>query len=140
MTLLAWNPVVLYVTLGNGHNDVTIVFCMLAAVWALIHRHYTLTILALVIGALFKFIPVLLPAAGLIALRNLSNLRARLHFLVVTTLSTLALIALAYGPFWYGIGTLDLGWRVRLFTASLPAFFLYMATANAGQRAGRFHR
>ena len=124
VTLLAWNPVVLYVTLGNGHNDITIVFCMLAAVWALIHRRYTLTVLALVMGALFKFIPVLLlPAAGLIALRNLPNTRARLRFLVVTTLSSLVLIALAYGPFWYGIETLDMSWRVRLFTASLPAFF-----------------
>lgn len=139
VTLLAWNPVVLYVTLGNGHNDITIVFCMLAAVWALIHRRYTLTILALVLGALFKFIPVLLlPAAGLIALRNLPNLRARLHFLVVTTLSTLALITLAYGPFWYGIETLDLGWRTRLFTASLPAFFYTWLQPTLGKEQAAF--
>jgi hypothetical protein len=139
VTLLAWNPVVLYVTLGNGHNDITMVFCMLAAVWALIHRRYTLAILALVLGALFKFVPVLLlPAAGLIALRGLSNLRARLRFLVVTTLSCLALVALAYGPFWYGIETLDMSWRVRLFTASLPAFFYTWLQPTLGQEQAAY--
>lgn len=53
----------------------------------------------------------------------LPNLRARLRFLVVTTLSALALVTLVYGPFWYGIEILDMSWRVRLYTASLPAFF-----------------
>jgi hypothetical protein len=122
VTLLAWNPVVLYVTLGNGHNDIIIVFCILAAVLSLLHHRYTFTILALVLGTLFKFIPVLLlPAAGLIALRKLSNIRARLRFLVVTTFSTLLLLVLAYGPFWYGIEIFDMSRRTRLFTASLPA-------------------
>ena len=122
VTLLAWNPVVLFVTLGNGHNDIVIVFCILTAVLAILHHRYTFTILALVLGALFKFIPVLLlPAAGLIALRNLSHMRARLRFLVVTTLSTLLLLVLAYGPFWYGIEIFDMSQRTRLFTASLPA-------------------
>ena len=124
VTFLAWNPVVLYVTLGNGHNDIILVTCILAAVLALLHRRYTLTILALVLGTLFKFIPaLLLPAAGLIALRNLSDMRARLRFLAVATFASLALIVLAYGPFWYGTEILDMSQRTRYFTASLPAFF-----------------
>ncbi len=122
VTLFAWNPLVLYVTLGNGHNDIIVACCILVAVWALQHRHSTLAIATLVLGALFKFIPVLLlPAAGLIALRHLPNLRARLRFSLVTTIACLGLIVLAYGPFWYGPEILDLGQRTRLFTASLPA-------------------
>ena len=124
VTFLAWNPVILYETLGHGHNDITIVCSMLAAVLAIIHRRYTLAILALTLGGLFKFIPFLLiPAAGLIALRNLSNFRTQVKFLIVTALVTLGLISLAYWPFWYGIEILDLGRRTQLFTASLPAFF-----------------
>lgn len=124
VTFFAWNPVILYETLGNGHNDMALVFCVLATILALLRRRYTLAILALVLGALFKFIPaLLLPAAGLVALRNLPDQRTRLRFLGVTTLFSLVLIALFYGPFWAGIEILDISERTRLFTASLPAFF-----------------
>lgn len=135
VTFLAWNPVILYVTLGNGHNDILIALCLLATVWALLRRHYTLAILALVLGALFKFIPaLLLPAAGLIALRDLPDPRSRLRFLVVTACASLALFVLAYGPFWYGIEILDMSRRARLFTASLPAMLYTWLQPRLGQQ------
>jgi alpha-1,6-mannosyltransferase len=140
VTLLAWNPVVLSVTLGNGHNDITIVFCMLAAVWALIQQRYTLAILALVLGTLFKFIPLLLlPAACLIALRTLPNTRARVRFLGVTTLAVVAVIILTYGPFWYGLETLQgLNRQSLFFTASLPAFFYTWLWPTLGRDQAAF--
>jgi alpha-1,6-mannosyltransferase len=58
--LLAWNPIVLFEIWGNGHNDMAMVFWMLVAALALSRRRYTLATLALVAGALVKFIPVLL--------------------------------------------------------------------------------
>jgi hypothetical protein len=130
---LAWNPVVLYETLGNGHNDIVMVFWILAAAWALLRQRYTLSILSLMAGALVKFVPLLiLPAAGLIALRELGNARARLRFLIVTTFSALLLFALAYGPFWYGIETLGIERRTRLFTASLPAVIYALLQPRMG--------
>jgi alpha-1,6-mannosyltransferase len=140
VTFLAWNPVVLYITLGNGHNDITLVFCTLAAVWALTQQRYTLTILALVLGALFKIIPLLLlPAAGLIALRNLPNTRARVRFLAVTTLTVLVVIILTYGPFWYGLETFQgLSRQSRFFTASLPAFFYTWLWPTMGRDQAAF--
>ena len=124
VTFFAWNPVVLYVTLGNGHNDVAMVLCILLAVLALLQQRYTLTILALVLGALFKFIPLLLiPAAGLIALRSLGDARVRLRFVALSVVGSVALAAVLYAPFWYGPRILDMTARTRLFTASLPAFF-----------------
>ena len=84
-------------------------------------------------GALVKFVPLLmLPAAGLIALRELQNARARLRFLVVTTFSALLLFVLAYGPFWYGIETLGIERRTRLFTASLPAVMYALLQPRMG--------
>ncbi len=72
VVLLAWNPVILVETLGNGHNDIAMIFWVLAAAWALVGGRYTLAVLALVLGALVKFVPVLmLPAAVLIAVREL---------------------------------------------------------------------
>ena len=122
--LLVWNPIILFETFGDGHNDIVMVFWMLAAVWLLLRRRYTLTILALLIGALIKFIPLLLvPAAGLIALRNLSDRRARMRFVAVTGVAGLALIVVAYAPFWQGPAILSIARRGQLFTTSLPAVF-----------------
>jgi hypothetical protein len=122
VVLLAWNPVVLYETIGNGHNDIVMAVWLLAAAWAILKRRYTLAILALLVGVLIKFIPLLLlPVAGLIALRQLPGPRAWLRFLIVTSLAAIALTVVAYGPFWYGLEGLGLDRRAELFTASLPA-------------------
>ncbi|MBI1882480.1 MAG: hypothetical protein HYR94_30265, partial [Chloroflexi bacterium] len=122
VTLLAWNPVVLYETIGNGHNDIAMAIWLLVAAWAILSRRYSLAVVALLLGVLIKFIPLLLiPLVGVIAWRDLPNTPARLRFLTVTTLSAIALIVIAYGPFWYGLEGLGLDRRAKLFTASLPA-------------------
>lgn len=119
---LGWNPVILYETWGNGHNDIVMVFWILVAAWALIGRHHTLAILSLLVGALIKYIPLLmLPAAGLIALRETRTTRRRLRFLVLTGILAGLLVTLSYGPFWYGVETLSIDRRAQLFTTSLPA-------------------
>lgn len=125
--LLAWNPVVLYETWGNGHNDMAMVFWIVAAAWALFERRYTLAILALVAGALFKFIPLLLiPPALALALRDLRTPRQRLAFLAITATLCIGLILLAYAPFWEGARVLNIHRRTQLYTASLPSTIYYL--------------
>jgi hypothetical protein len=120
--LIAWNPVILYETLGQGHNDVAMVFWILLATWWLSRGRRSLAILALVVGALLKFIPLLLiPAAGLVALRSLPRTAARLRFAAVTAISAIALVVLAYAPFWHGPDTVGVERRRNLFTSSVPA-------------------
>jgi hypothetical protein len=120
--LLAWNPLILYETLGQGHNDVVMLFCILGCVGCLACGRYTLAVLALVTGALLKFVPLmLLPVAGLVALRGLPDTRARLRFAFVTSCAAVILVLLAYAPFWSGAETLGLERRRELFTTSLPA-------------------
>lgn len=132
--LLAWNPVVLFETLGHGHNDIVMVFWTLAAIRAMLNRNYTMSILALLGGALVKFIPVLfLPAAGLLALRDLPDNRGRVRFLAVTGVASIALLVAAYGPFWHGMATLGIDRRETLLTTSLPAFIWAWL-----EQAGRF--
>jgi hypothetical protein len=122
VVLLAWNPVILYETLGNGHNDIAMIFWVLVAAWLLLKRRYTLSMLAILVGALFKFMPILmLPAAGLIALRDLPDWPARVRFIAITALCALLLVGLAYAPFWAGPATLSIGRRQQLFTTSLPS-------------------
>ena len=124
--LLAWNPVVLYETWGNGHNDMAMVFWILAAVLALLHHRHTLAILALVVGGLFKFIPILLiPPALVLAWRDLRFSRWRAGFLAITMILSILLVVLAYSPFWEGTRVLNVKGRTRLYTTSLPSMIYY---------------
>ncbi len=136
--LLAWNPLVLVMSLGFGHNDIAMVFWILLSVFCLAHHRYTLSVLSLVMGMLFKFIPLLLlPAAGLIALRAMRGWRSRLRFLLVTTVAAGLLVVLAYAPFWQGFETLGIERRRALLTTSLPAtvYALLEAPLGAGPAA-----
>lgn len=124
--LLAWNPVVLYETWGNGHNDIVMIFWVLAAVWAFTHERYSLAFLALTAGTLVKFIPALLfPAALVLTLRAYPGLRERFLFLLRTGAACLVLAGLLYAPFWFGPESLTVVERTELFTSSIPAVIYY---------------
>ncbi len=117
-----WNPLMLYTTTGNGHNDAVMMLCALLGFYCLTRHHFTLAVLAQVTGALIKFIPALfIPFMLLAAWSALPNLRARLKFLVVTGIAGAALIALSYARFWNG-QFLNLDWRGDLYTTSLSAW------------------
>jgi len=120
--LFAWNPLVIYETAGNGHNDITLAFFIILGVDMLLQQRFTLASLALTAGALVKFIPLLLLPIVLIAgLRAIPTWRKRTIFLAITGLACAALIVLAYLPFWHGGDPLALTRRAGLFTTSLPA-------------------
>jgi hypothetical protein len=132
--LLAWNPLILYETMGQGHNDVVMLFCILGCVGGLACGRHTLAILALVAGALLKFVPLmLLPAACLVSLRGLPGTKARLRFAVVTACAVVILVLLAYAPFWSGAETLGIERRRELFTTSLPAVIHVLLEGPLGE-------
>lgn len=120
--LLGWNPLVLYETWGNGHNDIVMVFWVLLATLLISQKRYSLGVLSLVVGTLIKFIPVLLiPAALLIGYLSLENRRSGVWFSVKTSLASAVLVVIAYIPFWDGMATLSMGRRMGMFTTSVPA-------------------
>jgi hypothetical protein len=122
VVLFAWNPLVIYETAGNGHNDIVMVFCVVLALEALSQRRFTLSALALVGGALIKFIPILLlPLVMAAGLRALSSGRQRVAFVGVTAAACALFVVAAYAPFWRGGDPLSLARRSTLFTTSLPA-------------------
>jgi hypothetical protein len=115
------------------------VFWILLAAWLLAGRRRTLAVLALLAGALIKYIPLLLlPAAIGIALSDLEGLRPRLRYLIVTVVAGMALVYLAYRPFWAGPETLTIERRAQLFTSSLPAITFHLLEPELGKEtAGR---
>lgn len=120
--LLGWNPIVLYETWGNGHNDIAMMFWILLAALLISQKRYSLGVLSLVAGALIKFIPVLLIlAVMLIGYRGLRSLKPRIWFIVKTSLASALLILIAYIPFWNGMATFSIGRRMTMFTTSFPA-------------------
>jgi hypothetical protein len=120
--LLGWNPVLLYETWGNGHNDIAMMFWVLLTALLMSQKRYSLGTLSLVAGTLIKFIPALLiPAAMLISYHSLENLKFRFWFIVKTSLAGALLIMIAYIPFWNGAATFSIGRRMQMFTTSIPA-------------------
>ena len=114
VVLLVWNPVVLFETIGNGHNDIAMMVWVLLAAWCVLKRHYTLAVLALIGGALIKYIPLLLiPIVLALALRDLAGWRTRLRFAAVTSAAAIVLIAATYAPFWHGLETLSIERRAH---------------------------
>ncbi len=131
--LLGWNPVVLYETWGNGHNDIAMIFwVLLAALW-ISRKRYSMATLSLVAGALMKFIPVLLiPAALLVGYRSLDKLKPRLWFLAKTSAAAFVMIAAAYLPFWNGFASLSINRRMEMFTTSIPAVIYRFLNPSLG--------
>jgi hypothetical protein len=120
--LFACNPLVLYETFGHGHNDITLTACLLASVWFMIDRRYTLAILSLVIGALFKHVTLLaIPAALACALVDFKGWKSRIRYLLIAGVASALLVIIAYQPLWIGWGTINLTSRMYMYTTSLPA-------------------
>ena len=131
--LLGWNPVVLYETWGNGHNDIAMIFWVLLAALLISRKQYSLGTLSLVAGTLIKFIPVLLiPAALLIGYHSLESLKSRISFIVKTSLAGAFLIMITYVPFWNGMATISIGRRMQLFTTSIPAVMYWILKPALG--------
>lgn len=131
--LLGWNPVLLYETWGNGHNDIAMMFWVLLAALLISQKRYSWGTLSLVAGTLIKFIPVLLiPAAMLIGYRSFENIKSRVWFIVKTSLAGAVLIMIAYIPFWNGMATFSIGRRMQMFTTSAPAVMYWILKPALG--------
>jgi hypothetical protein len=116
--LFAWNPLVVYLTGGGGHNDTLMTACMLFSVYCLVRRWYVTSTLGALFGALVKFIPILLlPIIGVVALRGLQG-RARLRFVVLSAALGALMLVAVYGPYWTGLETLSIERRGSMFTGS----------------------
>ena len=105
--LWLWSPLALWEIVAIGHNDGLLILSMLLAIWATTHRRHHWAVVALVIGALFKFLPViLLPLVAVHGMRDRNTWLARLRFLIEIVTISIVLIVLAYLPYWEGWKTL----------------------------------
>ncbi len=59
VALFSWCPLVIFDAIGNGHNDIIMMVCVLAAFALMLNRRARLAFALLVIGALIKYVSVI---------------------------------------------------------------------------------
>lgn len=101
--LLAWNPMVLFETSANGHNDIVMMAFTVFALLLVAEGSFTLGPSFLMAAALVKYAPLLLmPLVLVYAASRLENWRDRASYLARTGGVVLVIAAVAYRPFWIG--------------------------------------
>jgi len=115
-----WNPLVLLEVAGNGHNDIVMMFLVLLALAVAQRNLVGPAMLLLFASALIKFVSLLLvPLLALHVLRT-GDRRARV-WTIAGLVAGLAVVALAYLPFWEGLSTLDTARHQSSILANSPA-------------------
>jgi hypothetical protein len=120
LVLFAWNPLVLFELVGNGHNDGLMVGGMLACLLALAYQRPSLGFVFLAVGGLFKYsvlliAPLMIYWIWLQPWPRLMRLRVIAAGAFFSCLLTLAL----YTPFWNGPSTLTFMGRGQYMGRSL---------------------
>lgn len=140
MYLFAWNPLVVYITGGLGRNDLIMVALMAGSIYCLTRRWYVASTVVALLGALVKFIPLLLiPAIAVVALHELSG-RLRVQYIVSSVLLGMLLVMFCYGLFGAGLQSIHLERRARMYTGSVATLarqaFIPLLDHKASDSAG----
>jgi hypothetical protein len=140
--LFAWNPLLQFELVGNGHNDVVMVLFVLLAVYALVAQWRLWVLPLLALAVLTKLPAIALAPVFLIGLwRGPGARQEKIAAVVAGSAIGLALTVALYAPFWAGYDTFFFLSRGNWFTASIPTmlreflrqWFLY---EDAGRLAG----
>ena len=98
LAFLAWNPFIIQTVLVDVHNDIFILFLILASYFFLKRRQYVPSALLLVVGGLIKYVSLLLLPIPLLLLLTYSW-RRRSYSLVMFVLAASLCTVLLYAPF-----------------------------------------
>ena len=135
LLFFAWNPLLLWETAGNGHNDMVMLAYLLLSFYLLVcgGRVMLLAPAALALATLCKFVPILLLPVLLAAIwqqvrpppgtRDRTAWLRAAGWLGLSAAGFVGLLVALYAPFWYGPETVGALARRDLFTASIPNSF-----------------
>jgi hypothetical protein len=101
--LFAWNPLVLLMAVGDGHNDAVMMALVLLAGWWLLRERWALAFGALALSVWVKYVSVLLFPLFLIYVwwRLAPQGRRRLIVLAEVLFVAAGVSVLVVAPFWY---------------------------------------
>lgn len=119
---VAWNPLLLFETAGNAHNDIVMVFFAMASLWALVTRRWLLVFPLLALSVATKYGLVLLGPLMLVWMLRQPDVPKRQ---ILLSLLLGALVGAAvYAPFFQGAATLDAVRRQSGYNTSSPSALL----------------
>ncbi len=113
--LFAWNPLVLFMAVGDGHNDMVMMAMILLATWLLLQERWVLALGTLALSAWVKYVSLtLIPLFALYAWRQLEQEPDRARWIVLgqATLTCVVVTLLVFAPFGDGAGILQIGDRL----------------------------
>ncbi|MEX2446044.1 MAG: glycosyltransferase 87 family protein [Dehalococcoidia bacterium] len=105
----AWNPFVLYRVVGNGHNDLVMMLCVLLGLAAFEQRRWTAGMVAVTLSVLVKYVGLLLAPLFVLYLWQHAGPRWRDRVRAVAEAGAWSALvaALTFLPFWEGLSTFD---------------------------------
>lgn len=125
--LLAWNPLVLFEIVGNGHNDAALVFFVLLAAFFLVKNRPGLVLPLLILSALVKYASIILLPWFLASLwHSRKRMLEKTSILVVNLAFSAVVLGLFLRPFEGGISLSSLVSMEDWFRSS-PATLLMLA-------------
>jgi hypothetical protein len=103
-----WNPLVVMEFAGEGHNDSALIVCVLATLVACATRRPVISVAALSLGVMVKYLPVMFIPALLTHLwrDRLGSGRLALE-IIIGLLICVGIAAILYFPLWVGPKTLQ---------------------------------
>ena len=102
LVALMWNPLVLLETMAMGHNDIFMMFFVLLALWFAVRSCYGGIYVALALGALVKYVPLLLVPPTVLWMARRLPPRMFWKHLLGGLLVALVLTGLIWWPLWPG--------------------------------------
>lgn len=102
-----WNPLVIFETVGSGHNDVLVGLFSVLALLAVAHKRWLLGVFFLVAATMVKLTALLLLPVLIVAwMRSLPDARQQVRAAVLATLTAIVSGLAMYAPLWGGTALL----------------------------------
>jgi len=106
--LYLWNPLIVFEFAGEGHNDALVIFFVLLTLLFAVGRQPAGAAVALMLGVLTKYVPLIFGPAHLAYLWRQPVDRGRMiRELAIGVVAAVAIAGLVYAPFWAGPATLS---------------------------------
>ncbi|HYW86521.1 MAG TPA: hypothetical protein VFB50_02025, partial [Chloroflexota bacterium] len=137
----AWNPLQMFESAGNAHNDSVMVLLLVVAIFCMVYGPRLLTLPVLAASLLIKVtLAPLVPVFVVASLLGNGPPSRRVVRLLASASLAVAVVVVSYAPYWVGRASLPFMDRGNWFTASPPTlvrelFRQWFDFDVAGQRA-----
>lgn len=112
--LVAWNPLLLFETAANGHNDMLMMVFVVLALYCVVEGDHVTGMVLLVASVMVKYgTAVLVPIFFVYALSRYRSQTQRVRYVLLAGGISLIVLVVGYAPFWGGPDTILNSFRLQ---------------------------